>query len=208
MNKKRKSPWTHRKVTNYIKDYRSMLTRVNRPLEEIKVFGDAGEILQSLKLFERGGFRKSWIGKTDDKLHIHIDVESLSKPKSRPYEVKVTAHKVDEGLYATSYDDMDHSCKDSQFSGAYRHRGGVKSPDHHEITARRTIERYLPKWCRDSDLPIARIKPIYKDISEHHKQQLLEILDKESSTLKSIKLREKIYVYLEENDIELYGLGD
>jgi hypothetical protein len=209
MENKRKPTWTHKEVTNYIKNYRSMLTRTNRDPFEIQYFGDPGEILQSLELYNRGGFKPTWMRRVNDKVLVHMDIESLSDPKNRPYEVKATLHKVDNTLFATSHEDMEHVCKDSQFSGGYRHRGGVVSPDHHEITARRAMENYLPKWCGRFDIrPAVEIKPIYKKIAERHEKELLRILNKEATTLKSIGLRERIYIYLTENDIELYGIGD
>jgi len=80
------------------------------------------------------------------------------------------------------------------------------SPDHHQITARKTMEKYLPRWCKKFKQPEISIPKLYKDVSESHKNELLRILNEEGSTLKSIELREKIYIYLTENDIKLYGI--
>jgi hypothetical protein len=221
----RQPTWTHKDVVRYIHDYQSMAIRMNIPLSDIQDFGDAAEILESIELEDFGGYKVAWISGPLEKMiegeeqlicYVHMDISSLSdlrkisvlkeKPEIKPktYEVKTTLFNVEGDLYTTDYNHMDHACKSSQFASKYRWRGGVVSPEHHMITTRKTMEKYLGKWCKKRNRPEIKISKIYCDIPDPHKTELLKILNEEGTTLKSIKLRERIYVYMFENDVKLY----
>ncbi len=204
----RKPTWTHEKVKKYIANYQSMATRLGLDLDNPE-FMDAAEVLQSYKLVRSGGYKVTWIsgpfkrgGQTV--CDITMDVSSLSDPKSRPYEVKATARYVDGDTYSLSFQDMDHACKESQFSEKYGHRGGRPGAEHHKGAVKIVLEKEMPFWCKRRKKPEIKIEKAFKEIPEFHMAELLKILDKEGRTMKSIPLRERIIIYLHENDLELY----
>ena len=219
MPKRAKRPsWNSQKALQYRADYRSMLTRMGIDISEIEIFGDAAEILQSMVLEDNKGYKVRWfkgpIRRGGENVYdIHMEISSISEPKSRPYDVKAVLfeNKGKKGKYTTSYNDFDHACAESQFASKYRWSGGVVSADHHMILARRMMEKRLPEWCHHHDVPKIDIPRLYVEFNsddeeqQFRKKELLEILTKEGNTLKSIELRQRIYVYLTEHGIKLYG---
>ena len=126
----RQPTWTHETVQHFKGEYRELLRANGIPENDIVVYADVLEIIQSLILFRRGGHNYTWIGGVPpnfDPLRVHVDIESLSDEKSRPYEVKASLTRIgdiENGVaYHASYENIEHECKEFQFPGKYRHRG-------------------------------------------------------------------------------------
>ena len=207
----RQPTWTHEKVLKYKADYRSMCIRLGIPLENVERFGDEAEILQAIDQKSKGEYKVVWIsGPMPVSGHtvcdVKMDISSRTDPKSRKYEVGFRLDHVGGDLFDVSPNAVEHTCKASQFTGYYRHRGGVTTYDFHEIEGIMVLGEELPFWCRRRKKPEIRIEKRYVDVPEPHKTELLKILNEEGSQMKSLALREKIHIYLVERDLKLYGV--